>query len=138
MQMKRNLLLLIVPIVMLMIAGCGSDEPCSVQSEEFLFELGRIGSNRLDSSWSLVIDEYDEIDSLKEQIAELKKLRAPKCAKDVKTTLLTYYEKEIIRLKALLSDGEVSAIHYRAENASSEALTLYLESKFRVGNDAND
>ena len=69
--MKKVLLL----IVMLMIAGCGSDEPCSVQSEDFLFELGRIGRNRLDSYWSLVIDEYDEIASIEEGIKELKKLR---------------------------------------------------------------
>ena len=78
------------------LAGCFSSDPCSFQSEHFLVEIHRIGSDRPSQTIFTDVDEYEELDGLEAALKEIKKVRAPQCAEDVKTNLVDWYEAIIV------------------------------------------
>jgi hypothetical protein len=119
-------------------AGCGSDEPCSVQSEDFLFELGRIENDLTISIGTVLFDGYDYIEDLEETIKEVKGLRSPRCARDVKANLVNWLEASVVALKAGLTHGEVSVEYYAAEREVREYSSDYFLSKFNVEEDLED
>ena len=134
--MNHKFLLLI--IIMIAGVGCGSDEPCSVQSKDFLFEIGRIENDLTSLIGTVLFDEYDYIEVLEETIKEVKGLSSPRCAKEVKTNLVNWLEASVVNVKAGLTHGEVSVEFYATGREAVEASNDYFLSKSRVKFDTDD
>ncbi len=125
----RKFLLLI--IIMIAAAGCGSDEPCSVQSEDFLFEIARIENQSPGITSSGTVDKFEFVDQMEELIKEAKDLNSPRCAREYQDSLVTWYESLVILAKASITNGDVSVEFFTAEREGIEAMNAYFAAKGR-------
>ena len=129
--MNHKFLLLII-IMIAAATGCGSDEPCSVQSEDFLFEIGRIENKSQRIATNPLFDEFALIDEAELLLEEIKDLNPPRCAREVQDALIAWFESAIVMAKASVTNGEVSVEFFTAEREVYEAISAYSSAKRSV------
>ena len=126
--MKRKLLLLI--IIMIAVAGCGSDEPCSVQSADYFYEVDRLQDKVMRLAGNSFLSEFEQVDELEMLLEEAKELDAPRCAQEVQTNFVKFFEAAVSGAKAEVS-GDVSKAS-KKERETEDHLDAYFIARVEI------
>jgi len=118
---------------MIAAAGCGSDEPCSVQSKDYFFEVDRIESSLI-SVVVLGTDAFTAVDRLEELLEEANDLKPPRCAGEAHGHFVAW-------LESLIDVGKADATGDRspkAEEAAGDAFAEFLFARTAAELDFDD
>ena len=93
---KRIIVLALIVIASVLIAGCGSSEPCSVQAEDYLKR-----ANANDNAILSIFESYsgynerEIVTDLEKRIDSVKDWKTPGCARKARNLRIDYLEKMI-------------------------------------------
>lgn len=120
-------------IIMIAVAGCGSSEPCAVQSKDYFYEVDGLQDKFLDAARDPSLDAYETVDEFEAIYEEAKDLKPPSCARKAHDHLITWYEL-VIEGSKVEATGDTT-VGLEVIEAADEALHQFSIERINVTND---